>query len=87
MKAMIIVILLLLAGCSSYVPLEQLESEALMSGDWSRVEQRERMIARRNSRSFMNCPPGTMGYCQRGGVQEKCGCVDRDIMRQAFVSD
>ena len=87
MKAMIIVMLLLLAGCSSFVSLEQLESEALMSGDWSRVEQRERMIARRKSHSFMNCPPGTTGYCQRGGVQEKCGCMDSDVMRQAFMHD
>ena len=87
MKGMIIVILVLLAGCSAHISLEQLESEALMSGDWSRVEQRERMIARRSFHSSLNCPPGTMGFCQKGGAREKCGCIDRTVVRQAFVSN
>jgi len=84
-KGMIIVILLGLAGCSSFVPLEQLEAEALVSGDWSRVEQRERLIQRRNLRAYMNCPAGTMGYCQKNGLTDKCGCVDSTVIRSLFI--
>ena len=45
-KGIMILALLFAAGCSAYVPLEQLEAEALVTGDWSKVEQRERTIAR-----------------------------------------
>lgn len=80
MKGMIILVLLFLAGCSAYVPLEQLEAEALVSGDWSRVEQRQHAIQRRNLRSSMACPPGTTGYCEKRTGAERCGCMDSELI-------
>lgn len=85
MKRIIIIsALVLLAGCSSLVPMEQLEAEAIRTGDWSLVEQRERIIARRNLRSNLNCPPRTTGYCEIGPAGEKCVCVESDIIRASL---
>jgi hypothetical protein len=72
--------LLFLAGCSAYVPLEQLESEALVSGDWSKVELRQRMLERRKIRSFLQCPTGMIGYCEPGFGREECTCLDREVV-------
>lgn len=86
MKGVFILVLVFVAGCSAYVPFEQLEAEALVSGDWTRVEQRERAIERRKLRGYMACPAGSIGYCETGGVRERCGCVDREII-SSFMGD
>ena len=81
MKGIVLIGLLLLAGCSSMVSLEQLEAEALVSGDWSKVEQRQRIIERRNLRSSLACPPGKIGYCEVVARNERCKCVDNEVIR------
>ncbi len=79
MKTMITVtVVLLLTGCGAMKSMDQLEAEALLSGDWSAVEQRERQIARRNLNSNLYCPPGKIGYCEADFGREACGCVDQD---------
>jgi hypothetical protein len=78
-KGIMILALLFVAGCSAFVPLEQLEAEALVTGDWSKVEERERMLERRKIRSFLQCPAGTIGYCEQGIRREECTCIDREI--------
>lgn len=80
MKSIVVAAFFFLAGCSSFVSLEQLEAEALVSGDWSQVEQRERLIERRKLRSFLACPPGSIGYCEADAGAERCSCVDADTM-------
>ena len=40
----------LLFGCADMRSLEELEDEAVITGDWSLVEAREALIAKRNSR-------------------------------------
>ena len=81
-KGVMLIGLLLLAGCSSMVSLEQLESEALVSGDWSQVEQRQRLIERRKVRSSIACPPGTIGYCEvHGSRYERCRCIENEVIR------
>ena len=77
MKCTVVLILALLAGCGSYVPLEQLEAEALVTGDWSLVEKRETAIARRDVRDSVNCPPGYIDQCAVFGSDRRCNCVER----------
>ena len=79
-KGIMILALLFAAGCSAYVPLEQLEAEALVTGDWSKVEERQRMLTRRNLRSSIACPTGSVGYCQTGFGEQRCSCVDYEII-------
>jgi len=83
-KGIVILALILLAGCAEFMPLEQLESQAFLTGDWSAVEKRERMIARRNMYSNMQCPPGTIGYCETYGSPARCSCVDSKVIRSFF---
>ena len=81
MKGIIVLALILLTGCASYQSLEQLEAQALVSGDWSAVERRERIIVRRKQRNSFQCPPDSIAYCEMGISTDRCTCVDADRMR------
>ena len=80
LKGMIILALILVAGCAPYVSLEQLENEALATGDWSKVEQRQRIIARQDLRRSGSCPAGTTEHCAVEIGQQRCTCVDEEFM-------
>lgn len=79
-------VLALLAGCAGFVPTEELEAQALVSGDWSLVEQRERIIERRKLRSYMQCPPGYIGYCQEDLGRKGCGCIESEVYNAFLVN-
>ena len=86
MKTVITVMaLVLLSGCGAFKSMQQLEQEALLTGDWSAVEQRERQIARRNLKSSLHCPPGKIGYCQQDFGETDCTCIDQDRLN-AFLT-
>ena len=85
MKGAMLVALVLLAGCAGVTPMEQLEANALLTGDWSQVERRERMLARRNLHSYMQCPPGTTGYCETSIGEQRCGCLRSEEIRSMFI--
>lgn len=65
------------AACAPLPTLEELESEALQTGDWTAVEKRERLIAKRNARRPLQCPTGTVSYCERHVGRLECQCVSR----------
>ena len=76
MKGMAILgLLVFLGGCASITPLEELERQAMLTGDWSAVERRERIIARREARNGPKCPPGAVALCVDGPGRNKCSCV------------
>lgn len=66
-----------LSACGTTVPIEELERQAFLTGDWSAVEARERMELRRNLRPRIQCPSGSMGYCEVYLGSERCSCIDR----------
>ena len=70
----------ILAGCAVGPSLEELEAQALVTGDWSLVEKREAQLARRN-RPAINCPSGTMSYCESYARQSRCGCISDELSR------
>ena len=83
MKVLVLLGVLFLTGCASMQTLEQLEQQAFLTGDWSAVEQRHRIIAKREARRGLQCPTGTMAYCEkRSGQVDRCGCVNSDQMRE-----
>lgn len=58
-------VLALMAGCSSGPTLQELKDEAMITGDWTLVEKREKAIERRRNRSScsgscktLKCGPG-----------------------------
>ena len=76
----------LLGGCGTYQTLEELEQQAYLTGDWSAVEQRERIIAKRRQQTGLMCPSGKTRYCERWGATERCACMNRDSLRDMLNS-
>ena len=85
MKVLVLMGAIFLTGCGSTLSLVQLEQQAFLSGDWSAVEQRERIIARRNARRGPQCPSGHVAYCEKRFGQARCGCVDNAELRSALA--
>ena len=84
MKGITILLLVLLAGCGTFIPLEQLEQQALLTGDWSAVEQRERMIARSDFWSSPKCQGEQINFCHSSGANTYCECVESKVVRSLF---
>ncbi|MDH3531366.1 MAG: hypothetical protein OEO82_00475 [Gammaproteobacteria bacterium] len=70
----------LLAGCGGLTPMEHLERQALLTGDWSAVEKRERMLRRRDAHAGVRCPHGQVRVCQNDVGAERCDCWERDML-------
>ena len=85
MKTLItLMAVILLSACGTLKSLEQLEAEAMLSGDWSAVELRERQLARRNAKRGLMCPYGQISVCQMHIGDNRCACVESDRLG-AFV--
>ena len=56
--------------------MEELEDEALRTGNWEAVEYREKMMARR-AEGAPNCPSGQTQVCVESGQNIDCTCVTR----------
>ncbi len=72
---------LLLSSACARLPMEQLVDEALMTGDWSKVEKREGSMLRREARKqSLNCGPNLVGICRGSGrlARQACECVKKD---------
>ena len=72
MKYLALLLALGLIGCAPVPTLEELE-------------QQEKILARRAARKGMNCPSGYVSYCQRFAAQNRCSCVPRDKLFDAFA--
>ena len=82
----VVAVLVLLAGCGTVTPLEELERQALITGDWSAVEARERMNERRRMRSGNNsCPGGFVAYCEGYGGQMECTCMTSQSVQRSLA--
>ena len=77
--------LILSSACA--VPMQQLVDEALVTGDWSEVEQREAAVLRRQAREQpMQCGSDETGYCKTKGRLAKrlCTCESFSDVRSAL---
>lgn len=72
---------LFVAGCGTYTPMEQLEQQALLTGDWSAVEKRERMLLRRKMRQGNVCTAGKVAVCEGMITADRCVCVESASVR------
>ncbi len=82
MKFVGIMALCLLVGCSARPTVDELEAEALGTGDWSAVEKRQRMDRRMGLVDPSHqCPNGEVLLCSKKGENENCECVSSDIIR------
>ncbi len=74
MKTLAIVALIFLVGCAGRPTTEQLEAEASVSGDWTAVKNRERMIERMRVQTEPECPDGQYLHCRIKAEQQICSC-------------
>ena len=82
MKVFVLVLtVFLVAGCGTYTSMEQLEQQALLTGDWSAVEKRERMLLRRKTRHGSICAGGQVAVCEGITSAERCTCVNSAKIR------
>jgi len=67
--------LALVVGCAPRPPLEQLEDEAMITGEWTAVERREELIKKRLESTAPGCPRGEVKKCieEQSGIQ--CYCL------------
>lgn len=75
MKMLCVLLLCFLAGCAGRMTLEELEDEAIVTGNWSDVEERKRLLEQRNKKLGPNCPDGFMMNCQEIGPSVRCDCI------------
>ena len=87
MRVVLILTACLLAGCASGPSLERLEERALVTGDWSAVEARERSIQRRAVRVGIQCPAGFVSYCETSMATERCACINRKTLSSLMAGN
>lgn len=87
MRIIGVLILLVVVGCAPVKSLEQLEQEAMLTGDWTAVENRERALARKAERegAKLKCPVGYVAFCQAFTARDECSCVSRSGMEDIFA--
>ena len=85
----VLIVGLALVACAPQPTLEQLEDQAMLTGDWSQVEKRERQIKRRAARDAADnfvCPQDMAAICEKRFGDTRCTCVDRHSMRDIFAN-
>ena len=87
MRVVLILTACLLAGCASGPSLERLEERALVTGDWSAVEARERSIQRRAVRVGINCLAGFVSYCETSMATKRCACINRKTLSSLMAGN
>ena len=85
MKIATVFVFFLLVGCGAQPTLDELETQAFATGDWSAVEARERSIARRAARSGSQCPFGYLSYCENQYGNMECTCLKRNSFQMSLT--
>ena len=85
MRYLILLLALCLTGCVQTATLDELKAEAMQTGDWSEVERREKIIARRIESRGVSCPIGYSSYCENFALEQRCACVPSEQLRDIFV--
>jgi len=83
----IALLFILLGACAPIPTLDELQSEALQTGDWSEVERRENIIRVRQARTGPQCPDGAIGYCEQSGGDVQCGCYGTEALRSSMAGN
>ena len=86
MKILSVLALILMAGCTVSPTMDELEAQAMLTGDWSAVERRENSVARRKFRIGGDCPANYMNYCESGLGEKRCSCIKRDSFEMMLIT-
>ena len=86
MRVLVLLGALVLGGCGSFSTMVELEHQAMLTGDWSAVEQRERIIARRKAKQGPTCGSGQISYCESYVGTMHCRCVGSGAVRDVLAA-
>ena len=75
-----LLVVLLVVGCAPVRTLEELEDAAVRTGDWSLVEEREALLAKRDRRRPMQCAGRLGTYCEKSVREYRCNCVAKNLV-------
>lgn len=75
MRLVFLVIVFFLAACTAQPSFEELEAEAIASGDWTAVDSREEADERRREKAGPICEGEQTRICVETGPVEECSCV------------
>lgn len=75
MKFLSLISICMLAACVNRPTIDELEHEALLTGDWTKVEQRERLVIRAATDEGQRCPEGFVLACFEQGPLVDCKCL------------
>lgn len=81
MRTIVLLTALIGAGCTSGPTLQELEDEALRTGDWEAVEKREALLEHRKGPDTPDCPTGQTKICVGKGRDATCECTARATSR------
>ena len=84
MKILGIAGLVLLAGCAGRPTLEELENQAIASGDWTLVHRREAMLERRQEQRGLHCPDEYVRYCWDHVAEQRCTCLPPQALGRMY---
>ena len=69
-------------GCASRPSMDELEQEAMRTGDWSAVEHRQHMDRKMGRNNPDNaCDNDSILLCSKKGARESCECVTPNVVR------
>ena len=75
MKPLALLLIVMLFGCAPEPTLEDLERQAIVTGDWSAVERREKRLSRSAAIDTFSCPKGLTEVCVEESMKTRCFCV------------
>ena len=81
MKYAVLLCFLLLMGCAPVPTLEELENQAMLTGNWSEVERRQKIIANRNAERGLGCQAREVALCVKDIGKTVCTCIERNALR------
>ena len=82
MRLVILFTLVTVVSCTPQPTLEQLEVEALTTGEWTAVERREEVIKKRLESGAPGCPKGLKKYCVEEQSVIQCYCLPNNFIRE-----
>ena len=86
MRLLTLAVIGVLAGCVGQPTLEELEAEALVTGDWEAVERREGLLDWRY-RNSNRCREGWTRICTGPEITPKCECLNPRALTGVALSD
>ncbi len=76
-RVLLLLAFLAMGACADKRTLEDLEKEAMETGDWSAVERREKKMAEKEARRAAGCRTTETLICETLADVQRCYCITK----------